>query len=693
MQKHLLRYSIIFSILFFTTQAFAAGEYNNELLKVDLDQASDNSIKLNIYTDKPYKEKIIVNKKPNNKYVILLPETSNGTITQPDISDFKNLNDVEVKTQQYSSLPGKGYTKITIDSKTPIEVVPQAFVSKKAVSQKRSANKPFVSAQQVQMAVPQRVLNPQRPVTTSDFIPSYERQRQANRQENFNPIPNTLPSIPVPQQQYNNLRQVSPQPQRVYQQPQTVVSQPVTTQNTQSATQEVSTVQQEQPIASQDNTTQTTQNNSEQINENSNKAIDDAGQIDEDLTDDDLEIFKKIVRFKQKIVRKIKKLLSVRITLSSFMTVLQLILLVALVKIIGDLVKKLQNNENQPTSITRRLIHDNSENFEQAYPSYSNMDVYNNNRDTFEEDGKEGFNLKPLSVPDNFTNKPTIQQNNYSNGLNNYRQPQPYSAQNNFYKPLNEINEEDKMSIFDENAQDIEKSIFRNPLKSISKQDEDKLFDDEDEPATQNTPFADDNYNNREEDEFFNYTGSDTNDEDFFIFEDEDEDENNENIEYQQEYDDEDEYSEYEDDENDSEYEYEYEDEDENENDIQDSKEYNESEYDAEYVEDNEYQQQNTTPQKEINPFEHLTVQSKFVIDSNRGFAQVSVDGINALIGYVGSKISVIRKFKDEELKGKMQVRLNEQPDPETMIYIIKVGSYKTLVEVKPQSIRQLLDL
>ena len=40
-----------------------------------------------------------------------------------------------------------------------------------------------------------------------------------------------------------------------------------------------------------------------------------------------------------------------------------------------------------------------------------------------------------------------------------------------------------------------------------------------------------------------------------------------------------------------------------------------------------------------------------------------------------------------------MQVRLNEQPDPETMIYIIKLGSYKTLVEVKPNSIRQLLDL
>jgi len=38
-------------------------------------------------------------------------------------------------------------------------------------------------------------------------------------------------------------------------------------------------------------------------------------------------------------------------------------------------------------------------------------------------------------------------------------------------------------------------------------------------------------------------------------------------------------------------------------------------------------------------------------------------------------------------------VRMNEQPAPDTMIYIVKVGSCKTLVEVKPDNIRQLLDL
>ena len=55
-------------------------------------------------------------------------------------------------------------------------------------------------------------------------------------------------------------------------------------------------------------------------------------------------------------------------------------------------------------------------------------------------------------------------------------------------------------------------------------------------------------------------------------------------------------------------------------------------------------------------------------------------------------KTFITLTFK-EDIKDSMQVRLNEQPDAETMIYIIKLGNYKTLVEVKPNSIRQLLDL
>ena len=661
MQNFVIRYILIFSLFVFGTNALAATEYSNELLKIDINQTSEDSVKVNIYTDKPYKDKIIVNKRPDNKYVILLPETANSVTTKPDISGASMLNNVEVKTQQYSSLPDKAYTKITIDGKKPLEIVPQAFTTKKATSAKRSTTRPYLTPQQVQTAVPQRILNQpqQRPVVNSDFVPSYERQRQLNQQQqNYVTIPQqSQPSTYVRREQ--NSTQYEPQT-RVQNIQQTLQ----TTQNSSAVSQNNTKPEEDN---NNNNTVTETQSNQETATneEQSNQAIDDAGQNEEEISEDDLAFFKKLIKIKQKIIRKIKKLLSIRISLSSFLTVLQLILLVVLVKIISDLVKKIQGqNEKQP--LTKRLIHDSDEAFEQGYPTYSNMDVYNTNRSNFEEDSKQGFNVTPISAPASFTGKQSLQNQSYVNRIN--KSNEQTSIQNNFYKPFNEINEEERMSIFDENSQDIEKTIFKNPLTQISKQEEDTLFD-EFEPAQENTPFTDkDN-----QDDFFNYVNQSNNDEDFFIFEDENEEEA---IQYQEDYIDEDE---------DEDEDYEYED--------VDNGEYEETDdNDENYEEDIETEQSENYTEPESNPLEHLTVISKYIIDSNRGFAQVNVDGINALIGYVGSKVSVIRKFK-EDIQGTMQVRLNEQPAPDTMIYIIKVGSFKTLVEVKPNSIRQLLDL
>ena len=690
MNKEIVKSTILLTTLCFALSQGAFAAENKELVGMDLDQNSDGSVKVNIYTDKPYTEQIIVNKKPDNKYVILLPETVNTMGVKPDVTGVSNVKGIDVKTQHYSSLPNKGYTKITIDGKRPIEIVPQTHVSRTMQAPKRSISeqtrsvmsqsnrRPYVTPQQVQMTVPQRVLNQSRPATHNDFVPSYERQRQYNNSQTVTrqysqPAQNNYVSRPVQQTRQET---VVSQPQRTVQQFAQTVQQAVQPQ----------AQQQTQLIE----TTQTTNNaltENEQValDDNNNQAVDDATakQLeanDDDITEDDLAFFKKIIRFKQKVARKIKQILSFRISFSTFMGLAQFALLIVLIKIIGDLVKRIQypnGNDIETRPVTKRLIHNNDETFEQAYPSYSNMDVCSTSRSNFEEDNKEGFNMKPLSAPSTFAK---TSNNLYSNGNMMYNQQQPASQsfiqENDFYRPLNKVSKEEKMSIFDENAEDIERTIFKNPLKQISKHEEQTLFD-EDEPASLNSPFNNqEDYSIKEQEEdFFNYNNtSQQNDEDFFIFED---DEDDDNIEYQEDYVDEEEDTEYDED-SDEEYEYEYEDED--------GEEYEEE------VEDVEEESAPQEPQQVSNPFEHLTVKSKFVIDSNRGFAQVSVDGLNALIGYVGSKISVIRKF-NEEINDKMQVRLNEQADENTLIYIIKVGKYKTLVEVKPDSIRQLLDL
>lgn len=560
MNKEIVKSTILLTTLCFALSQGAFAAENKELVRMDLDQNSDGSVKVNIYTDKPYTEQIIVNKKPDNKYVILLPETVNTMGVKPDVTGVSNVKGIDVKTQHYSSLPNKGYTKITIDGKKPIEIVPQTHVSRTMQAPKRSISeqtrsvmsqsnrRPYVTPQQVQMTVPQRVLNQSRPTTHNDFVPSYERQRQYNNSQTVTrqysqPAQNNYVSRPVQQTRQET---VFSQPQRTVQQFAQTVQQAVQPQ----------AQQQTQLIE----TTQTTNNaltENEQValDDNNNQAVDDATakQLeanDDDITEDDLAFFKKIIRFKQKVARKIKQILSFRISFSTFMGLAQFALLIVLIKIIGDLVKRIQypnGNDIETRPVTKRLIHNNDETFEQAYPSYSNMDVYNTSRSNFEEDNKEGFNMKPLSAPSTFAK---TSNNLYSNGNMMYNQQQPASQsfiqENDFYRPLNKVSKEEKMSIFDENAEDIERTIFKNPLKQISKHEEQTLFD-EDEPASLNSPFNNqEDYSIKEQEEdFFNYNNtSQQNDEDFFIFED---DEDDDNIEYQEDYVDEEEDTEYED--------------------------------------------------------------------------------------------------------------------------------------------------
>ncbi|MBQ3312062.1 hypothetical protein IJG72_08295, partial [bacterium] len=555
MHRHQLKYRIIIliSVLFYTTLAFAN---TNELLNMDVKQTSEDTVKINIYTDKPYNEKIIVNKKPDNKYVILLPETTNVMVAKPDISDVTNIKNIDVKTQQYSSLPDKGYTKITIDSKKPIEIIPQAHFKMPVFNQtKVITKKNTVTPEQIQMNVPQRILN-QRKITVKDENSENQQNPKSSNQNSFQssknedkPISDSLSN----QKQSNNIFETIKQP-----------SQTANDEN-----QENSDVSTEQ----------------ENINNNENPNVD---ENKDEFSEKDLALFKKIVKVKQKLIRGIKKLLSIKISFISVITIIQFLLLILLLKIIKDLIKKIQETSTQKQE-PRKLILDDNETSKQTYPSYSNMDVYSAARSTFEENSKEGFNVKSLS------NQPI--KSKYQKPIN--LQGDSIKS-NNDYRYVNKFDEDKEMSIFDEETNDIEKNIFKNPLTQLSKQAEEHLFDENEQTESiieENSPFQEMNsYNQSVQAQHtqaldYNNAGSnesDNNDE-FLIFEEEDNNQNyaNNTAGYEQKYEannsslysnnnyvsdsayiqnnnfDEEEYDNTEDEDDDEyEYEYEYEDED-----------------------------------------------------------------------------------------------------------------------------------
>lgn len=83
-----------------------------------------NNVRVNIYTNKPYADSVVVSKKEGNKYVILVPETTSSVKSVPKVSGGGN---VSVSMQTVNA--GKGYTKITIVSDKSINIVPKTITA------------------------------------------------------------------------------------------------------------------------------------------------------------------------------------------------------------------------------------------------------------------------------------------------------------------------------------------------------------------------------------------------------------------------------------------------------------------------------------------------------------------------------------------------------------------------------------
>lgn len=114
-------------ILIGASVVFANDEmFQNNLLKIDVLKTPQGGVKVTLYTKKPYNDSVMVNKKSDTEYVILMPETSNSLTAKPALKSASDVvQNVEVKTQQYSpDSRQKGYTKIVFSTLKPIEITP-----------------------------------------------------------------------------------------------------------------------------------------------------------------------------------------------------------------------------------------------------------------------------------------------------------------------------------------------------------------------------------------------------------------------------------------------------------------------------------------------------------------------------------------------------------------------------------------
>lgn len=122
-------YLFLIGVVLITAQLVLANDelFQNNLLKMDVHKTPAGNIKVTLYTKKPYKDSVVVNKKTDNEYVIYLPETASSLTAKPSSNSASDVvRSIEVKTQQYSPQQDqKGYTKIIFSTSEPVEITPQ----------------------------------------------------------------------------------------------------------------------------------------------------------------------------------------------------------------------------------------------------------------------------------------------------------------------------------------------------------------------------------------------------------------------------------------------------------------------------------------------------------------------------------------------------------------------------------------
>ena len=92
----------------------------NNLVQLDLKRASNDSVNVTLFTSNSYNDNILVRKKSDNKYVILVPKVQSSGYSSPSLNGLKDLvSNVDVKTVNDTS---GGYTKVTLITTKPLDI-------------------------------------------------------------------------------------------------------------------------------------------------------------------------------------------------------------------------------------------------------------------------------------------------------------------------------------------------------------------------------------------------------------------------------------------------------------------------------------------------------------------------------------------------------------------------------------------
>lgn len=112
--------SNLFGIALILALAMPVGAASNTLVQMDLKKSSADSVDVTLFIADSYKDNVLVRKKSDNKYVILIPKVQSSGVNRASLNGVKDLiSDVDVKTVNDTT---GGYTKVTLITTKPLNI-------------------------------------------------------------------------------------------------------------------------------------------------------------------------------------------------------------------------------------------------------------------------------------------------------------------------------------------------------------------------------------------------------------------------------------------------------------------------------------------------------------------------------------------------------------------------------------------
>lgn len=191
------------------SETFANAE-NNNLVQLDLKRSSNNSVDVTLFTSNNYNDNILVRKKSDNKYVILIPKVQSNGYSSSSLTGVKDLvSNVDVKTVNDTN---GGYTKVTLITTKPLDIKTNTQKSSPVTAEQKEYKTLIAQANAVKNNIAKPASQPQKivqktEVTVNKAVQNKNTSKQTiqkstknittqkTKQENITPIKTEIPKI------------------------------------------------------------------------------------------------------------------------------------------------------------------------------------------------------------------------------------------------------------------------------------------------------------------------------------------------------------------------------------------------------------------------------------------------------------------------------------------------------------------